>query len=89
MLENVKGLRIRDFLLGLAITFILLGTGGFWDLAVVKQNWDRYPLPFETIVLPRSQAGDLFFTLIVLGMFILLLIGNESGGSFEHSQNPA
>jgi hypothetical protein len=83
-----RGLRIRDFLLGLAITLILLGTGGFWDLAVVKQNWDSYPLPFETMVLPRWQAGDLFFTLIVLGMFILLLVGRDCGGSFGPSQAP-
>ncbi|RLG51676.1 MAG: hypothetical protein DRO00_06880 [Thermoproteota archaeon] len=64
----------RDFLIGFAVALILLGAGGFWDLAVIKQDWELYPLPFELVLLPRYIAGDLFFLLIVVGMFILLWV---------------
>jgi len=76
-IRNRKDLKIRDFLIGLGVTLILLGCGGFWDLAVIKQDWRMYPFPFELFSLPRCKAADLFFALVVCGMSILLLIGRD------------
>ena len=65
---------LRDFLIGFAVMLILLGAGGLWDLAVIKANWSEYPLPFELIWLKRWIAADLFFTMVVLGSLILLIV---------------
>jgi len=72
--KSIKGIKLRDFLVGLGVGLILLGAGGLWDLAVFKANWQLYPMPFELIWLPRWLAGDLFFCLIIMGTIILLVL---------------
>jgi len=72
--KSIKGIKLRDFLVGLGVGLILLGAGGLWDLAVIKANWPQYPMPFEIMLLPRWLAGDLFFALTVIGTIILLVL---------------
>jgi len=72
--KSIKGIKLRDFLVGLGVGLILLGAGGLWDLAVIKADWKLYPMPFELIWLPRWIAGDLFFCLIIIGTIILLVL---------------
>jgi len=72
--KSVKGIKLRDFLVGLGVGLILLGAGGLWDLGVIKADWPMYPMPFETMLLPRWLAGDLFFLLIVIGTIVLLVL---------------
>jgi len=58
----------------LGVGLILLGTGGLWDLAVIKADWPMYPMPYELLWMPRYMAADLFFGLVVIGTIILLVL---------------
>ena len=46
----------------------------FWDLAVVKPNWNCYPLSFQFYqICPRAVAADTIWTFNLICVILLLV----------------
>ena len=67
VLLSVTGTLVSAYSLGLSQAV-------FWDLAVVKDGWSCYPLPFGWYqICPRYVAGDSIWTFNLVCVILLLV----------------
>ena len=67
VLLSVSGTLVSAYALGLSQAV-------FWDLAVVKDGWNCYPLPFQMAqICGRAVAGDSIWTFNLVCVALLLV----------------